>query len=1079
MLGKGKAASSEGDAELERDAFVEERRNLSAIEDGIASVLVKIEKRIRQLKDATDWHPVDAEGRASRMDDMRKLKMQRDRKVEFEAYVDSPYFAHVDIRRKDGEIAELFIGERALVVQAETLVIDWRSDMGGIFYNKQAREFTVKGQEYSLLLRRAVSIKDAQIKAVRTEFDAVSSELEGDVVDPFLISVLRDKRRDYKLSDIIRTIQHKQNDILRLPLESNFIVQGCAGSGKTMILLHRLSYLAFNYKESVDFSRFAILTPSDFFNDHVDELSDRLGLSRVQRYTTEDYYVHLIRRMCAVDIEKLDGKKGTKVVPKIKIPGEISLCEDTLGADFLSEVYSQSFVDSLVGELGDFTSEALKGMAAEGVFDLFNRRSLEVPSLSKSPFGICSVLEKNVRMICRAAEEAEHSIAEAEEELRRVRGRLEAALERKRPMDELFDPARAFIKDAVPEALRQAQLEIETAGGELKSLQDRKVSLESRVCNARKKLGKVRELSSGRGLPRQLSDCLSRLNELIQKKERLTDANEILMGTSELDRKLRATLKGDISRLESLYSERAALGFLSFGKKRAFSARIEEEKRTILKLAVAEVSRREALARKEAADLCGRIDEEGSSLREAASKLQDLLDEYESQLERVTESIVSFVLRIRSLENVGVLLENLTTLMDGGGCPELDDDIALLRYEPLHTAISRYKELLAGTSWEEKRKYGDEQARTDFLQKQVAEKEQILALARTRLLRDGDQRLLDAARHWMACMDVREYWGVAQRILDGIWEKNDSETKSDIFYRHQLFVLLVACRVYYGKVDSFERSISIDEAQDLSVAEYWVLRFVLGDDVVFNLYGDLGQRICSYRGLASWDEVQDVTVSPVYCLDQNYRNTRQITRYCNKRLKKRIIEVGVDGAAVRELGVRDALRELFLLRSQSDGLRVAMIHARGLVGLRDCLGEMLGKDVSWGVVDMGMLSVLDVEASKGLEFDAVIVVTNCMTDNERYIAFTRALDNLFVCEIEGLNELSFDGAVANTRSVGEGGVEGPILLTQGATGDDLGTGGVALERVEIAGAVEPELSDDSFDAIFDGMDSFELDVPEG
>ena len=48
--------------------------------------------------------------------------------------------------------------------------------------------------------------------------------------------------------------------------------------------------------------------------------------------------------------------------------------------------------------------------------------------------------------------------------------------------------------------------------------------------------------------------------------------------------------------------------------------------------------------------------------------------------------------------------------------------------------------------------------------------------------------------------------------------------------------------------------LNIDEAQDISIAEYHLLRMVLGDKCVFNLYGDINQSVyslttetCPYR----------------------------------------------------------------------------------------------------------------------------------------------------------------------------------------------------------------------------------------
>ncbi len=44
------------------------------------------------------------------------------------------------------------------------------------------------------------------------------------------------------------------------------------------------------------------------------------------------------------------------------------------------------------------------------------------------------------------------------------------------------------------------------------------------------------------------------------------------------------------------------------------------------------------------------------------------------------------------------------------------------------------------------------------------------------------------------------------------------------------------------------------------------------------------------------------------------------------------------------------------------------------------------------------VSVLTVEMVKGLEFDHVLAIPQNMTDNEMYIAYTRALETLTVAE---------------------------------------------------------------------------------
>ena len=58
---------------------------------------------------------------------------------------------------------------------------------------------------------------------------------------------------------------------------------------------------------------------------------------------------------------------------------------------------------------------------------------------------------------------------------------------------------------------------------------------------------------------------------------------------------------------------------------------------------------------------------------------------------------------------------------------------------------------------------------------------------------------------------------------------------------------------------------------------------------------------------------------------------------------------------------------------------------------------LLDEDVvSWSGIDEERVCVLTVEQAKGLEFDTVVAITDHMTDNEKYIAYTRALDSLIV-----------------------------------------------------------------------------------
>ena len=87
------------------------------------------------------------------------------------------------------------------------------------------------------------------------------------------------------------------------------MLQGCAGSGKTMIMLHRLSFLMYN-NESLQPSDVLVLTPSDSFNAFIDELSQVLELEKIKTTTIDEYFLQLLQNE-GVDIAgKIDFSAG-------------------------------------------------------------------------------------------------------------------------------------------------------------------------------------------------------------------------------------------------------------------------------------------------------------------------------------------------------------------------------------------------------------------------------------------------------------------------------------------------------------------------------------------------------------------------------------------------------------------------------------------------------------------------------------------------------------------------------------------------------------------------------------------------
>ena len=138
-------------------------------------------------------------------------------------------------------------------------------------------------------------------------------------------------------------------------------------------------------------------------------------------------------------------------------------------------------------------------------------------------------------------------------------------------------------------------------------------------------------------------------------------------------------------------------------------------------------------------------------------------------------------------------------------------------------------------------------------------------------------------------------------------------------------------------------------------------------------------------------------------LNENYRNTNQITRFCNDNFGLKTLQTGVDGPKVREISRRDLEKELAGLMITTE--RIAILLPRTVQKMKyldmDILPENI-RNMIGETMDNGFISVMYVDEVKGIEFDKVFVVSAAMHRNEKYIAYTRALSELIVVVDEKL-----------------------------------------------------------------------------
>jgi DNA helicase IV len=240
-----------------------------------------------------------------------------------EELIANPYFARMDVDiddRQTNSLETAYVGKKGVYHKDRLLISDWRSDIGQKYYMKNLTRFTYNDMDYALLLRRALRIKNSVLTGYQDEYASSayfmksSSEVPDNlhinvVTDPFLQDIIRQKHTQNKLTDIIESIQENQNAIITRDENESLVVQGCAGSGKTMILLHRLSFIKYRNR-NLELARIKILTPNRLFSLYINDLSKTLELEQIERLTVTEYYAMLLTRYYNMECVQL-GRKCT------------------------------------------------------------------------------------------------------------------------------------------------------------------------------------------------------------------------------------------------------------------------------------------------------------------------------------------------------------------------------------------------------------------------------------------------------------------------------------------------------------------------------------------------------------------------------------------------------------------------------------------------------------------------------------------------------------------------------------------------------------------------------------------------
>jgi DNA helicase II / ATP-dependent DNA helicase PcrA len=219
--------------------------------------------------------------------------------------ISKPYFSRINFT-SSGDTKEeiLYIGKASLFdrVNQIPIIVDWRSPIANVYYDGRLGDVTYDAygetQSGYLSLKRQYEIENGLLKEIR--------DIDLTTHDELLQKSLSGKA-DNRLSEIVATIQNEQNEVIRASLKHPIIVQGAAGSGKTTIALHRISYFLYSSGYRFPPEKLMILAPNKLFIDYISAVLPDLGVNKIKQTTYIEF------------MNKCLGKKMKLISPNSKL----------------------------------------------------------------------------------------------------------------------------------------------------------------------------------------------------------------------------------------------------------------------------------------------------------------------------------------------------------------------------------------------------------------------------------------------------------------------------------------------------------------------------------------------------------------------------------------------------------------------------------------------------------------------------------------------------------------------------------------------------------------------------------------
>lgn len=241
------------------------------------------------------------------------------RMIRFE-YPNEPYIAGMAIADDDPKIGKQFylLGKQGLSGEgSRQIIVDWRqAAISQLFYNydegdeyeetigPKERTGTLEQKVKYLIRNRELLQVDRGAGSFRREVSKATEEAPAWTANDGHRSIeKKEQSGDFGMTDIIALISREQFQHITSQHDGCFYLTGGAGSGKTTVALHRLSYLMFNHPELFRPERCLVVMFNKALRNYVHGTSTDLLTTRMPVETYNSWAESALRKLLGASVQ--------------------------------------------------------------------------------------------------------------------------------------------------------------------------------------------------------------------------------------------------------------------------------------------------------------------------------------------------------------------------------------------------------------------------------------------------------------------------------------------------------------------------------------------------------------------------------------------------------------------------------------------------------------------------------------------------------------------------------------------------------------------------------------------------------